>query len=205
MDAALSAWIGQLKQCDATAIEILWRRYFEKLVRLARRKLHALRLRVADEEDVALSALNSFVRGMRAERFPQLNDPADLWKLLVTITARKAVAQQRRHFARKRGAGEVRGESAFRADDDRDAEGIARVLGSEPTPELAAQFAEQVGHMLQLLGDASLREVALLKLEGYSTEEIADHLQRNRRTVERKVLLIRSAWQEYWESEQPDD
>src|SRR5262249_44003183 len=65
--------------------------YFRRLVGLARKKLRAAPRRAADEEDVALSAFDSFCRGAEQDRFPQLHDRLDLWQLLVLLTARKAV------------------------------------------------------------------------------------------------------------------
>ena len=47
---------------------------------------------------------------MAAGRFPELDDRQDLWKVLVMLTARKAVDQLRRGHAQKRGGGLVRGE-----------------------------------------------------------------------------------------------
>jgi hypothetical protein len=52
--------------------------------------LRATSRRVADEEDVALSAFDSFCAGAERGRFPDLKDRDNLWALLVTITARKA-------------------------------------------------------------------------------------------------------------------
>jgi hypothetical protein len=46
---------------------------------------------MADEEDVALSAFDSFCRGAEQGRFPQLSDRDDLWRLLFVITERKAI------------------------------------------------------------------------------------------------------------------
>jgi len=61
----------------------LWERYFRRLVGLARKKLRAAPRRAADEEDVALSAFDSFCRGAKLDRFPQLHDRLDVWQLLV--------------------------------------------------------------------------------------------------------------------------
>ena len=178
------------------AAQVLWEKYFAKLVRYARRKLDGMPCRAADEEDVALSAMNSFCRGMAGHRFDEVNDREDLWKLLVTITARKACKQRRLHYADKRGGGAVRGESIFlRVDDgdDRD-QGIGQVLGEEPTPELANMVAEDCRIMLDSLGDETLRQVALLTLEGYNTQDIAEKLGCVRRSVERKLERIREKW-----------
>jgi DNA-directed RNA polymerase specialized sigma24 family protein len=114
---------------------------------------------------------------------------------LVTITARKAAAQLRRGHRQKRGGGAVRGESVFvRGHSSERAMGIDQVLGQEPTPELAALISEECEQLMNRLEDESLRRIALLKLEGYSNEEIAEQLDCAPRTVERKLARIRTAW-----------
>ena len=157
-----------------SAQEAIWQAYFEKLVRLARRRLGGMPKRAVDEEDVALSAINSLFRGVEAGRFPKLEDRDDLWKILVTITARKAMKQQRRHFAEKRGGGRVSGESIFaNADSPR---GLDAVLGKEPTPELADGVCETCTEMIAQLEDETLESIVLWKLEGYTNEEISERL-----------------------------
>lgn len=187
-------WISDLAAGDSIAAQRVWQEYFEKLVRFARRKLDNLPRRVADEEDVALSALKSFVRGVERGRFPQLTDRDDLWRILATITARKAIAEHRRHAAVKRGGGAVRGESAFLDNDEIKNGGIGGVLGSAPTPEFQALMTEQCANMLELLNDDTLRQVALYKLEGFSNQEISDALGRTTRQVERWLARIRDKW-----------
>lgn len=192
----VTQWIVKLSRGDSGAAEVLWQQYFDRLVRYARRKLDGMPCRAADEEDVALSAMNSFCQGMARHRFDQVNDRDDLWKLLVTITARKACAQKRRHFADKRGGGLVRGESFFmqaNPGEERD-EGIGQVLGSEPTPELANMVAEDCRHLLDRLGDDNLRQVALHTLEGFTTAEIAEKIGVSQRSVQRKLDTIREIW-----------
>jgi DNA-directed RNA polymerase specialized sigma24 family protein len=73
---------------------------------------------------------------------------------------------------------------------------LEHVLGREPTPEFAAQVAEECQRLLGRLKDASLRTVALGKMEGYSNEEIAGQLGCAPRTVARKVRVIRRLWGE---------
>jgi len=63
-DESVTGWIDQLKIGDERAAQEVWNRYFDKLVRLARKRLAAVPKRVADEEDVALSAFNSFCVGV---------------------------------------------------------------------------------------------------------------------------------------------
>src|SRR5947209_3676484 len=80
---SVTHWIGQLKAGEAAAAQPLWEGYFQKMVQLARGKLQGLPRRAADEEDVALSAFDSFCRGAGAGRFPQLSDRDSLWPLPV--------------------------------------------------------------------------------------------------------------------------
>ncbi|HTM52946.1 MAG TPA: ECF-type sigma factor [Pirellulales bacterium] len=187
--------IERLRAGDPLAAQSLWERYFEKLASLARGKLVSIPRRAADEEDVALSALESFYRGVANDRFPRLDDRFDLWKVLVTITTRKATAQRRRHFADKRGGGGVRGESVFAgaAGDSQPRAGIDAMAHDEPTPELAAMLAEDCAGLLARL-DERQRPIALLKMENYTNQEIAEQLDIALRTVERRLEQIRELW-----------
>ena len=96
---SITGWLGELREGDQAAAQPLWERYFAKLVVVARSKLKRLRPTGADEdeEDAALSAFNSFCDGAARGKFPQLADRDDLWRLLVVITARKAMAQANRN------------------------------------------------------------------------------------------------------------
>lgn len=195
-DQEFRCWISKLAAGDEAAAQAVWEQYFDKVVRLARRKLEGMARRVVDEEDVALSALKSFVRGVERGRFPQLSDHDDLWRILVTIAARKAIAQRKRQLAQKRGGGEERGESVFATGNNEGrAGGIADVLGEEPTPEFQAMMAEQCEALLSRLEDSSLRDLALRKLEGYTNQEIAESLGCTARTIERWLSRIRDKWQ----------
>ena len=151
----------------------------------------------ADEEDAALSAFNSFCDGAARGRFPQLTDRDDLWRLLVVITARKAMAQAHRERRKKRGGGRVVDEAILfgqQSGDDGSIAGLERIAGEGPTPEFAAIMAEECQRLLEALDDDSLRQVALSRMEGYTNDEIAAQLGCARRTVARRLELIRKTW-----------
>jgi len=194
---SVSRWIDGLKAGDRAAAQPLWDRYFARLVRLARLKLRAAHRSgaVEDEEDAALSAFESFCAGVEHGRFTQLADRDDLWRLLVLITARKASAQVRRGRRQKRGAGRIVGETELSlAARDGDLGGLEQIIGSEPTPEFAAMAVEEYTRLLEMLGDESLRQVAQWRMEGYTVDEIAERLGCARRTVARRLELIRTLW-----------
>lgn len=190
---SVSHWIELLQSSGSPdAAEQLWARYFERLVRLARGRLQRQPRRAADEEDVALSAFHSFCRGTEQGRFPRLADRDDLWRLLVTLTERKASHQVRDERRLKRGGGAVLGESGVGGPD----EGFAQMAGREPTPEFAAQMAEECGRLLSCLDDPELQSIAVFRMEGYTAAEIAGRLGCAVSTVERRLRLIRQIWKE---------
>lgn len=199
---SITHWIHQIKDGDPAAADELWQRYFTKLVRIARQKLGAPPCRMADEEDVALSAFDSFCRAARRGRFPDLADRDGLWRLLLEMTARKAVDQLRCDARQRRGGGRVRGESAFDArksvggqrGSSNAGRGIERHADSEPTPVEAAVLGEECRRLLDLLDDPALQALAIAKMEGYTNDEIAERQCCSRRTVERRLQLIRRKW-----------
>jgi DNA-directed RNA polymerase specialized sigma24 family protein len=190
---SVTLWIGGLKAGDSDAAQELWQRYFQALVGLARTRLRAAHRGAEDEEDAALSAFDSFCTGVANGRFPRLDDRDDLWRVLVTLTRRKAFDQIERQQRQKRGGGRVIDEADLGATDP-DAIGLDQFAGTEPTPEFAAMIADECQRRLDGLGDATLRRIALLKMEGLTNDEIAAQLDCGLRSVVRKLDLIRRRW-----------
>jgi DNA-directed RNA polymerase specialized sigma24 family protein len=193
MEGSVTRWLGDLKTGDGDAAQKLWGRYFESLVRLAQTRLRTSNRAAEDEEDAALSAFDSFFAAASRGRFPQLNDRDDLWRVLVTITSRKALNQARKQRRQRRGGGRVVAESTL-AETAGDRGVLDRFAAPEPAPEFAAMFAEECSRRLDDLGDDSLRRVALLRMEGYTNEEIAGRLGLRLRSLSRKIELIRRTW-----------
>jgi RNA polymerase sigma factor (sigma-70 family) len=187
---SITALVEQLKGGDHEAARLLWQRYYPRLVVQARRKLQGASLRVADEEDVVLSAFDSFCRRAEQGRFPDLKDRDGLWALLVVITSRKATDLLRSHNRQKRGSGLVHGDSALPRGDSSPG-GLDDLPDDGPSPEEAALLSEEVETLLARLRDTALRQVAVWKLEGYSNVEIADRQGCSEPTVERRLAIIR--------------
>jgi DNA-directed RNA polymerase specialized sigma24 family protein len=187
-EGSITRLIARIKEGDRDASQRIWDEYFHRLVALARSRLRGAARRAADEEDVALCVFDTFFRRAARGQFPRLDDRNDLWQLLFVLTARKAINQARLEGRLARGAGRVRTLT------DLDGLDLDVVLGREPTPELAAQAADECRRLLESLGDESLRDVARWKLEGESNAEIARRLGVIEKTVERKLRRIRQAW-----------
>ncbi len=195
---SVTVHLRDLKQGDRGAAGALWERYYRRLVGLARAKLtNALGERgVNDAEDVALSAFDSFYRRAEQGRFAELDDRKNLWRLLFTITARKAISQAERTRRRP--------ELLFGLIDESDVEADGdlywnTVPDEEPSPEIVALLVDQCRLLYERLNDPTLISIARWKMEGYTNREIAGKLDVIEQTVERKLRRIRAIW-----SREPD-
>ena len=191
---SVTGLLDGLKAGDEQVVGPLWNRYFERLVRLAGSRLPRHARRSVDEEDVALSAFHSFCRRAGDGQFPLMSGRDDLWRVLATITTRKVVGSIRRETRQKRGGGRVLGESGLL--DGEAGDGMAALLSREPTADQAALLVDEYDRLFSLLEDPSLKKVALRKLEGHTSEEIAAEMGVSSRTVDRKLRLIRAFWEE---------
>ncbi len=184
---SVSQWIQQVKAGEESAAANLWNRYQPQLLDIARRKLNGGKGGPADEEDVVLDALASFFHRTKGGRFPDLQDRESLWKLLVTITNRKAINQIAHDNRQKRGAGKTTTELN---------EAGTPLQNPDNAPEYAMVVAESLAAMLESLSSDELREIAMAKLEGCSNQEIAERIDYSVPTVERRLRLIRSELKE---------
>jgi RNA polymerase sigma factor (sigma-70 family) len=200
-DDPVTQWIEGLKAGDEVAVAELWNRYFDRLVQLARQRLRSTPRRVADEEDVAVSVFRCLCAGAEHGRLAEISDRGDLWRVLVTMTLRKAIDQQRRLSGKKRGAGKVRGESVFlRKSGDEGTPGLQQFGDSIPTPQMMVIIEEEGLRLLDALEDTKLRQIAIWKLEGYTNDEIAAKLDLTTRSIERKLQRIREKWSQVLET-----
>jgi DNA-directed RNA polymerase specialized sigma24 family protein len=117
-------------------------------------------------------------------RFPRLNDSTDLWKILITITERKAI-NQAKFASRIRRTAEGRSVSFV---DAKHGESVS------PSPWFCTQVAELYLELVGALGDDTLRSIVGWKIEGYTNEEIAAKLDCSLRSVERKLSIIKRKW-----------
>ncbi|QDV18895.1 RNA polymerase sigma factor [Gimesia panareensis] len=198
IEETVTQWIDQLKTGDADAAQRLWESYFLEMVEVARKKLQGAPRAVADEEDVALSAFKSFCLGAQNGRFSQVTDRENLWPLLVAITSHKSVDLIRQENRKKRGGSGTSGTESERKRENKPVD-FEEIIQHQPSPEFTVQLAEELERLLDLLdktGDSTLRQVALAKMEGETTTEIAEQLNCARRTIERKLQLITRLWQE---------
>ena len=192
---SISEWLGRLKEGEAAAAQNLWNRYSEELLRVAKQRLGTSPRGIGDEEDLALSVFGSIFRGAAEGRFDHISTRDELWWLLLTITKRKTIDHIRRESAQKRHHQPDqpgRQPSAIRSDSAQIS--LNDLVSSNPTPDFLVALEEQYIRLLDKLRNDQLREIVVLRIEGYTVAEIAQKMSIGLRAVERKLQLIRTKW-----------
>ena len=185
---SVTNWLRALQQGSDDAGYRLWNRYFHRMVAVARRKLGPVRGARADEEDVAISAFDSFCAGLRHGRFPLMQNRDDVWAMLIVITLRKAIDAIQHDARQKRGGGRSR--------ELNDEAVLQELLSREPCPASSTAMSEELDRLLAMLDDDDLRQLVVLKLEGHNNTESAELLGCARVTVQRMLKLIRQIWEQ---------
>ena len=176
---SITRLIRAVQNGSDTAIRPLLAAYFDRLVQLARKRLQNMPGLAGYDEDLALRSFHSVYQRLRdPERPLDLAGRDDLWRLLATRTISRAIDLIRRHHPQ-----EVPGDQE-----------VSDLLTREPTPLEAVEMADECRRLLEALPGPELRLIALLKVEGYTNEEIASQLDCVPRTIERKMGRIRLLW-----------
>ena len=184
---SITRWIDLFRIGNAEAAEQIWNRYFISIVSVARAKLGMIPSGTLDAEDIALSAFHTLYRAASANQLPDMQDRGGLWQSLILITAGKVLDAKRREFSQKRGGTAIEKTPVHLVD---------LIQEDEQDPALAALFTEQFESLLNLLEERELQEIAILKLEGFTNDEIANRLDCGERTVKRRLAVIRRIWEE---------
>ncbi len=183
--------LEKVKTGDEEATQVIWDRFFPQLLKIARRRLPNSAGSLEDEEDVALSVMDSFFAAAKQGRFPALDDHDSVWRLLSEMTRRKVIDRIRKHLAGKQGGGQLRGDSALMVGDSGYIQEPAE--DEKLATDLAIVVREQVEGLLEAIRekDTRLEELALAKMEGYTNEELAERFERSVPTIERWLQRIR--------------
>ncbi len=179
----------RLDQGDPTAYQEIFDRFAGRLVELARRQLGPQLKAKLDPEDVVQSVFRSFFRRQDAGEF-YFSSWDSLWGLLVTITLHKCGHQVQYYLAAKR---DVRQEIGQNPEADLSSEEVRsswRALVRDPSPEEASMLRDLLQELMSHLMPIQ-REILTLRLQGYSTAEIAEQVGRSQRLVQYTLKSLR--------------
>ncbi len=192
---SVSGWIAKMREGDASAIGNLVARYFGKLAQFADNKLRR-GIRVTDDgEDIAISVLQTITRNTAKGRFPNLQDRDDLWFLMIVIAQHVVIDRQRTELRRARMIAPTHTMTDLLENFNVNLE---QFLGQDDAQARLLEIIDCWEELLKTLPDDRNRDVARLKIQGYSNREIGNLLEMVPRTVDRKVKLIAQRWQDYF-------
>ncbi len=180
--------IKRLRSGSDTAAREVFDRYVERLLILSKRRIGQRMNSRVDPEDVVQSVFRTFFTRMKNDKF-EIAAEDDLFKLLVRITTHKTLRQIAHHKAAKRDP------NAEIAQGDDANEMLLQAMDSEPTPETIVSFMDQLEHFLGQLAPED-RQILELRLQGHSTEEIAQQLGSYDRKIRRVLERIRGIAEE---------
>lgn len=187
-DSQIRPLISLVRSGDQDAAEAVFDRYAQQLARLAERHLSRRVTQRVDGDDVAQSVFRTFFRRTERGDF-RIHSSDQLWKLLVTITIRKAQMQGRRHGAGMRDA-------TLEANDS---VALLAAIDREPGPDEARIFDDEIERVLRTVPEHQrdlYRQVLELKLAGHSNREVARQLKLLARNVDRMIERLQDRFEE---------
>jgi RNA polymerase sigma-70 factor (ECF subfamily) len=191
-DAAFDDLMTRLRRGEPDAAALVFHRYAQRLIALARGRLSGRLRQKVDPEDVLQSAYRSFFRRHAGGEI-DVADWDSLWSLLTVITVRKCGKWADWFRAGKRAL-----DAEAPAGDAAAWEALAR----EPTPPEAAMLTEAVERLLNGV-EGRERAVVELALQGATVEEISARVGRTRRTVQRVLQRVKDDLQRQRDGDGP--
>ena len=184
---------------DSSAQEKLSRRYWDRLIALARSRLPTSVQKVVGPEDVANDVLFAFFDALTKGHCDRMRNRHDLWRYLYKLTANHCRDMDRRHHRRKRWPGTPSEPRAVHGEDSAFASGntTSDPAGLDnmpdlrmPGPEQAVAFRSMCESLLARFTERE-QQVFIMLLNGYCNSEMANKLDCVERTVERTLQAIR--------------
>ena len=191
---SVSRWIEEIKGGSETVIPSFWNRYFKQLEELARARMVHASSRAVGGDDIASTVLEVVCRKLATGNYPAVRDRDDLWRLLERIAKHKIISHIRHERSQKRGQGRVVLETDLRTLPDEIHE-LDEQPDGEATIESLVVLEEAFRKLVDgLLADEIAKDVLRLKMLDYENDEIAEKIDKAKRTVERKVKKIFNLW-----------
>lgn len=180
-----SSLVRRFQAGDGDAATALYKRYAQRLQRLAQRNTGADLAARFDAEDVVQSVFRTFFRRVQ-KGFYDLPAGEELWRLLLVISLNKIRALAVHHRAQKRDV------TATLTPDRRT---MSQVVDADADDLAFRSLRLVVG---EALGDLPVvqQRMILRRIDGCQVEEIATEAGRSKRTVERVLQNFRDRLRE---------
>lgn len=181
--------IVRLRSGDESAASEVYTRYANRVFGLVHQQM-ADRLRAQMQpEDIVQSVFKSVFRGINMGSY-DAPEGGTLWQLMAIVAVHKVRRNARRRTALRRDSRRTQSLNAMEKFDTAD----------DCTPE---EFESAIREAIEDLKETE-QDVVLLRVQGYSVEEIATKLDRSRRSIERALQNIRTKMLSSFDDEEVD-
>lgn len=182
-DRSVESFIRSLRAGDPGVTKEVFDQYVDRLVAMARKRISLRLAGRIDAEDIVQSVFRTFFHRAKQGQF-QFSAEDDVCRMLARITVHKTLRQVAHHQARKRDAGRDAGSG----DDAQDL--VVNLLSREPSPDETTALLDQMEHFISKLRPEE-RQVLELRMQGFSTLEIAKQLDQTDRKIRRLMERVR--------------
>ena len=181
-----------MRDGNPDAVSKLVERYFRKIAQYSNKRLDA-RMRVAEDgEDIAIMVLDTLTRNAQLGLFPNIQHREDLWLILILLT-QQLVIERKRQANLERPVIHNMTDLLTRANESHET-----YLQEDQAQSRILEIVDCWNELLKSLDNDRSRDIARLKLQGFSNREIATVLQIVPKTVDRKVNAIMQRWQDFF-------
>lgn len=201
---SVSRWLADWKAGNAEAAALLWQWYGPELQELARRRLGHFAGGIADEEDIAVCVFHSFLQGARDGTFTQLDSHRDARQVFQKLIRERIIDHLRYSSRGKRNLNRVveRQPADTEFLHDQRPRPLDNFVDLGSNHEDTVDWLDELEHLLKRLDEQKikqvkrdhLRQVALLKVSGFTIKQIAAATNYTPRSIERHLDLIRLVW-----------
>jgi RNA polymerase sigma-70 factor, ECF subfamily len=179
----------RLRSGDESAASEVYNRYANRVFGLVHQQMtDRLRAQI-QPEDIVQSVFKSVFRGISLGSY-EAPEGGTLWQLMAIVAVHKVRRNARRRTALRRDARRTQSLDAMEHFDTAD----------DFTPE---EFESAIREAIEDLKETE-KDVVLLRVQGYSVEEIATKLDRSRRSIERTLQNIRTKMLSSFDEEEAD-
>jgi DNA-directed RNA polymerase specialized sigma24 family protein len=195
--SSVNALIGRLRAGNPAAFRQVFDRFFRSHVARLERRLGAAYPGIEGPEDVALSVFGR-LWGVVVAQSPltsALSDRRGLLRILSVLTRQKLREVYRYEHRQQRDSHRTRREADLSSSGS-GCSSAQETAASAPPVDWDVAFLDLLTHLLGQLSERQ-QAVALRKLDGLSSREIAAELRCSQRTVERQLSEIRDRWRRH--------
>lgn len=187
---SITQWLLKLKSGESHAAELIWKRYYAKLVLVASEQLVNNPDRAVEGADLVQSSFRNVCLAVLDGKYSELENRVELWNLLFIATMNRVRQHYRGLNTQKRSNIPIMDAGSLAPSD----------LEDFRSPVAEAQMADLLEFLLDRLDredpSGALRQIALLHLEEHSASSIAKMLRKRKTSVLVSLRLILSLWEE---------